>query len=123
MARTAAARIRTGSPGPALTPVAQGTDLRLEITGIRKTASGLRITGVATNVGAQQLPVTLAAFRFSDDTGTVYAPESAAATTLDPGQRAPLDLTLPVEDPRQLTLDVRLEGQPPLRMVLIHSPQ
>ncbi len=122
LARTAAARIGRGAVGAALTPVAQSADLRVEITGIRQAAGGLRITGAATNTGKRPLPVSLGAFRFVDGTGTVYAAESAAATTLDPGQRAPLDLTLPIRDARQLTLDVQVEGAPPLHMVLVQTP-
>jgi hypothetical protein len=123
LARTAAARIGAGSTGAALTPVAQSADLRVEIVGIRQALGGLQITGAATNTGQQPLPVSLADFRFTDGSGTVYAAENAAATTLEPGQRAPLDLTLPIQDPRQLTLEVQLAGQPPLQMVLIQSPE
>ncbi len=122
LARTAAARISGGATGAALTPVAQGAELRVEITGLRQTPHGLRITGSATNIGGRPLPVTLAAFRFTDGTGTVYAPENAAATTLNPGQRALLDLTLPIQNARELTLEIQLEGEPPLHMVLIQAP-
>lgn len=123
LARTAASRIQGGSTGPALTPVAQNADLRIEISGIRRAPGGLRITGTATNSGQQPLPVSLAAFRFVDGTGTVYTAENATTTTLDPGQRAPLDLTLPIQDARQLTLDVQVKGAPPLHMVLIQAPR
>jgi hypothetical protein len=103
--------------------VAQNADLRIEISGIRRAPGGLRITGTATNSGQQPLPVSLAAFRFVDGTGTVYTAENAATTTLNPGQRAPLDLTLPIQDARQLTLDVQVKGAPPLHMVLIQAPR
>ena len=122
LARTAAARIGAGATGAALTPVAQASSLRVEITGIRRAAAGLRITGVAANTGSSPLPISLAAFRFTDERGMVYAAESNATTTLAPGQRAPLELTLPVRDARQLALEVQLDGQPPLRMVLIQTP-
>ncbi len=122
LARTAAARIGSGGTGAALTPVAQDGTLQVEITGIRQVAEGLQISGVVRNLGQQPLPVSLAAFQFTDGTGTVYAAENAAATTLAPGQRAPLDLTLPVQDARQLTLDVQREGQPPIHMILIQEP-
>ena len=121
LARTAAARIGGGEMAAALTPVAQGAELRIEITGLRRTADGLNIRGVATNIGERPLPVALAAFRFSDGTGTAYTADSAAATTLNPGQRAPLDLTLPARDVRNLVLDIELDGEAPLRMVLLQA--
>ena len=49
----------------------------------------------------------------------VYAAEQDAGTTLQPGQRVPLDLVLPIADPSQLILDVELEDEAPLRMVLL----
>ena len=121
LARTAAARIAGGQVGAALTPVAEGGSVRVEITSIRKQPDGLQIKGRVTNAGDQPLPVSLAAFHFRDETGTVYAAESAASTTLQPGQRAPLDMTLPIVDASELTLDVQLADEPPLRMVLIHG--
>lgn len=122
LARTTAARIGAGSTGQALTAVAEGGELRVEISGIRNAEGGLQVKGMATNVGQRPLPVSLAAFRFTDGTGTVYAPQNDASTTLAPGQRAPLDLTLPIQDPRQLTLDVQPEGGQALHMVLIQTP-
>ena len=122
LARTAAARIGAGGSAVALTPVAQGANLRVDIARIKATAGGLRITGAATNIGAQPLPVSLAAFRFRDGSGTLYTPESDAGTTLEAGGRVPLDLVLPIKDPSQLILDVVLEGEPPLRMILLQTP-
>ena len=123
LARTAASRIHSGSTGPALTPVAQNPDLRIEINGIRQAPGGLRVMGSATNSGQRPLSISLADFRFADGTGTVYTAENAATTALEPGQRAPLDLTLPIQDARQLTLDVQVKGVPPLHMVLIQAPR
>ena len=121
LARTTIARIGRGSAAPALTPVAEQGSLRVEIASLRKVDAGLRITGRVTNIGQAPVAVSLAPFRFSDGAGTVYAADNAAATTLQPGQQAPLDLTLPIEAPRQLVLDVQLEGQPPIRMVLMQE--
>ena len=123
LARTAIARIGAGGVAQALTPVAQGSRLKVEITGIEQADAGLRIRGVATNIGQEPLALSLGAFRFTDGAGTVYAPSGDAATTLTPGQRVPLDLTLPVEDRRQLLLDVQLEGDTPLHLVLLQAPE
>jgi len=123
LARTAAARIGRGSTAGALTPVAQSAELRIEITGLRRSGTGLQITGGATNTGTGSLAISLADFRFTDETGTVYAAQTAAETTLEPGQRAPLELTIPVPNPKQLVLDVEVQGAPPIRMILLQQPQ
>jgi hypothetical protein len=122
IARTALERLRAGAAAPALTPVAQSERLRVEIAGMEQVEAGLQITGSITNAGTDPLPVSLGAFQFTDGTGTTYAAQSDAATTLAPGQRAPLDLTLPIQHPDQLTLRVQLEAETPIEMVLL-QPQ
>jgi hypothetical protein len=122
LARTAAARIGAGSRAAALTPVAESSRLRVEISGINAANGGLHITGYAFNTGAEPLVLSLADFRFTDGSGMVYAAENDAGSTLQPGQRVPLDLQLPIADSRQLILDVELTGEPPLRMVLLQDP-
>ncbi len=122
LARTAAARISTGDRAVALTPVAESSRLRVEITGIRAAEGGLRITGYATNTSAEALTLSLGAFRFTDGSGMVYASETDTGTSLQPGQRVPLDLLLPIMEPRQLILDLELAGEAPLRMVLLQEP-
>ncbi len=122
LARTAAARISTGDRAVALTPVAESSRLRVEIAGIRAAEGGLRITGYATNTSAEALTLSLGAFRFTDGSGMVYASEIDTGTILQSGQRVPLDLLLPITDPRQLILDLGLEGETPLRMVLLQEP-
>ena len=122
LARTAAARISSGGRAVALTPVAESSRLRVEITGIRAAEGGLRITGYATNTSAEALTLSLGAFRFTDGSGMVYASENDTATSLQPGQRVALDLLLPIAEPRQLILDLELAGEAPLRMVLLQEP-
>ena len=122
LARTAAARISSGGRAVALTPVAESSRLRVEITGIRAAEGGLRITGYATNTSAEALTLSLGAFRFTDGSGMVYASETDTATSLQSGQRVPRDLLLPIAEPRQLILDLELAGEAPLRMVLLQEP-
>ena len=121
IARTAVARLRTGAPAPALTPVAQNQRLRIEISGMEQVAEGLKISGSIVNTGTEPLPVSLNAFQFVDSSGTTYTTQGDAATTLAAGQRAPLDLVLPIENPQQLTLRVQLDGDAPIEMVLLQS--
>jgi hypothetical protein len=122
LARTARARIGAGGRGAALTPVAESSRLRVEIAGIKAVQGGLQITGRAINRSAEPLVLSLSAFRFTDGSGMVYASENDANTSLEPGQGVPLDLLLPITDPRQLILDVELAGETPLRMVLLQEP-
>ncbi len=84
IARTALARLQSGAPAPALTPVAQNQRLRVEITGIQQVEAGLKISGTISNTGSQPLPVSLNAFQFTDGTGTIYTAQGDAATTLHP---------------------------------------
>lgn len=122
LARTAAARIGAGNRAVPLTPVAESTRLRVEISGINAVNGGLHIAGFAVNTSAEPLVLSLSVFRFTDGSGMVYATENDAGTTLQPGQRVPLDLQLPVADPSQLILDVELPNDAPLRMVLLQDP-
>lgn len=121
LARTAVARLAGGQQAPALTPVAQNETLRVEITRLTPTEQGLRITGEVSNIGKDAMVVSLSQFHFIDEQGTKYATENGAGTTLGPGQRAPLDLTLPLTQPRQLSLEVEVPGQPLLTMTLVQS--
>ncbi len=69
------------------------------------------------------MTLSLGAFRFTDGSGMVYASENDTGTSLQPGQRVPLDLLLPIAEPRQLILDLELAGEAPLRMVLLQEPR
>ncbi len=121
LARSAVARLAGGNTAPALTPLAQAGSLQVVITELAPGAQGLHIAGEAINTGTAPLLVSLKDFRFTDDTGTTYAAEQGAATTLAPGQRTPLDLSLPLTNPKQLTLEVTLANQPKLAMVLLQT--
>lgn len=122
LARTAVSRLAGGEQIAALTPMAEAGSLRVEIPQLNPTANGLQISGNVINVGTTALEVSLKSFRFTDETGTVFAAENGASTTLNPGQRAPLDLTLPITNPRQLTLEVELPNQPKLNLILLQAP-
>jgi hypothetical protein len=122
LARTAIARLGAGNRAAALTPVATSSRLRVEITGIKAADGGLHITGYAFNTSAEPLVLSLGAFKFTDGSGMVYAAENDAGTSLQPGQRVPLDLLLPIADPSRLVLDLELADEPPLRMVLLQDP-
>lgn len=122
LARTAVARLGAGQASQALTSVAQSPRVRVDVDAIKPVTGGLQISGAATNTGSEPLPVSLEAFRFTDAAGIVYVAEGATQTILQPGQRVPLDLTLPIAEPGQLILNVVLPGEPPLQMILLQTP-
>jgi hypothetical protein len=122
LARTAIERLRGGERGPVLTPVASSASLRVEIDAIEPVSGGYRVTGAATNTGTRSMALSLSAFRFTDAAGTLYVAEGAPETRLRVGQSVPLDMTLPIADPGQLILEVEVDGEEPLRMILLQSP-
>lgn len=121
LARTALARLAGGQAAAALTPVAQNAAIQVTITGLAPSGQGLHISGEIKNVSAAALPISLSAFHFTDEQGTQYAASGGGSTMVAPGQRVPLDMTLPIPQPHQLTLRVELPQQPPLTMVLIQD--
>ena len=120
-ARTATARILGGL---ATRPLAQEADngaLRVRIDTLQPVDNGLRISGSVANIGSAPLDVSLDAFRFTDAAGTVYAAPPGTQASIEPGQDAPLEITLPVQNPAQLKLDIALPNQPPLELVLLND--
>jgi len=120
-ARTATARIFGGLATRPLAQEADNGSLRVRIDELRPVDAGLRITGTVANIGAAPLDVSLEAFRFTDANGTVYAAPAGTAASIAPGQDAPLEITLPVQNPAQLKLDVALPSLPPLELVLLND--
>ncbi|MBA3945375.1 MAG: hypothetical protein H0X37_12515 [Herpetosiphonaceae bacterium] len=119
-ARTALAHLAGGEQAAALTPVAQNSAIQVTIKGLAPSEQGLHISGQIKNISTAALPISLSAFHFTDEQGTQYAASGGSSTTVAPGQSVPLDMTLPIPQPRQLTLRVEL-SQPPLTMVLIQD--
>lgn len=120
-ARTATARILGGLGTPPLAKEADNGTLRVQIANLQPVDGGLRITGSVANIGATRFDVSLDAFRFTDAGGTVYAAPAGTGATLEPGQDAPLEITLPLQNPAQLKLEVALPNQPPLELVLLNA--
>jgi hypothetical protein len=120
-ARTATARIMGGFATRPLAQEAGNGSLHVRIDELQPVDGGLRISGSVANIGAAPLDVSLDAFRFTDAAGTVYAAPAGTSASLAPGQNAPLEITLPVQNPAQLKLDVALPDQPPLELVLLNA--
>ena len=105
---TAVAKLQGGQAVVPEAAVASDTTLRVNITSLQQVDGGLQVKGQVTNVGKQPLRVPLAAFRFTDQSGTVYASQGDAAATLPPGGSTNLDLTLPIKDPSSLQMVVEI---------------
>ena len=119
---TAVSKLRGGDAIVPVTPEIQSTTLNVDIQSLQQVAGGLQIKGTVTNIGSNDIRVPLAAFQFIDQTGTIYAAQSDAAAVLPPGTNTTLDLTLPIEDPTQLTMQVSIpEADVSLEMELLVS--
>jgi len=111
-------RLAGGQAIPALTPVASGPRIRVEVREIKRTGEQVKISGTVTNISDTPLEIGLSAFSFRDSAGVTYA-ASGASTALQPGQSTSLDLGLPLPEHRGLTLIVMLPPDPPIEQVLV----
>lgn len=121
LARTATARMLGGQ---ATAPLSQTDDnglIRVQIDRMQPQNGALTITGAVTNISAATVDVTLDAFKFIDETGTVYASSGNPAQPIQAGQQAPLSITLPIANPQQLRLDVEQPGQPKIELTLLNT--
>jgi hypothetical protein len=111
-------RFARGQAVPALTPVASGPRLRVEVREVNRTGDSAQVSGAVTNISDAPLEIGVGAFTFRDSAGTTYA-ASGGGTTLPPGQSTTLDLSVPLPAGRGLTLIVTLPPDPPLEQVLV----
>ncbi|HEY0601934.1 MAG TPA: hypothetical protein VGD58_03440 [Herpetosiphonaceae bacterium] len=122
LARTTTARLFSGQAGAPLNTVAENETLRVEIASIKSEGENLKLSGTITNIGGAPVTVSLDAFKFIDASGTVYASSGGPTTTLEPGQNAPLDITLPLANPTVLKLEVEQPNQSPIELQLVNTP-
>lgn len=122
LARTTTARLFSGQAGAPLNTVTENEALRVEIASIKSEGETLKLGGTITNIGRAPATVSLDAFKFIDASGTVYASSGGPTTTLEPGQSAPLDITLPIANPTLLTLKVEQPDQSPIELQLVNTP-
>ena len=111
-------RLAGGQAIPALTPVASGPRVRIEVREIKRSGDQVKVSGTVSNISDAPLEIGLSAFSFRDSAGITYA-ASGASTTLRPGQSTALDLALPLPEGRGLTLVVTLPPDPPIEQVLV----
>jgi hypothetical protein len=103
---------------PALTPVASGPRVRIEVREIKRSGEQVKVSGTVSNISDAPLEIGLSAFSFRDSAGVTYA-ASGASTTLRPGQSTALDLSLPLPEQRGFTLIVTLPPDPPIEQILV----
>lgn len=121
LARTTTARLLGGRAGQPLSNADQNEALRVEIESLEPQEGQLRVRGHVTNISPQPLDLSLDVFKFVDETGTTYASTGSPSTTLPPDQRVPLDITLPLSNPRLLQLRVTQPELTPLELTLINT--
>lgn len=122
LARTTTARLLGGQPSAPLTREGRNDQIGVRIDTLEQQTEGLHLTGSITNLSAGPIEVSLDSFKFIDGSGTVYASSGSPSTTLPPQQQAPIDITLPLQNPSQLKLDVEQSGQPTIELLLIGTP-
>ncbi|KPL85250.1 MULTISPECIES: hypothetical protein [Herpetosiphon] len=108
---TAIARLQGGEAVVPITPVVTNDKLKVDIQTLQQVGDGLQIKGVVTNISKQELRVPLSAFRFTDQSGTVFAAQGDAAANLPPNANTTLDLTLPIKNPTALTMVVEIPAE------------
>jgi hypothetical protein len=115
-------RFAGGEAVPALTPIASGPRLRVEVREVERSGEQVRVSGTVSNVSGAALDLPIDAFVFRDSAGVSYA-ASGRGTTLQPGQSTTLDLTVPLPEGRGLTLVVALPPDPPMEQILVVETQ
>ena len=115
-------RFAGGEAVPALTPVAAGPRLRVEIGEVKRSGEQVQVSGTVSNIGPDALELPIDAFVFRDSAGVTYA-ASGRGTTLQPGQSTTLDLTVPLPAGRGLTLVVTVPPDPPIEQMLVVEAQ
>ena len=115
-------RFAGGEEVPALTPIASGPRLRVEVGEVKRSGEQVRVTGTVSNIGNAALELPIDAFVFRDSAGVTYA-ANGRGTTLQPGQSTTLDLTVPLPEGRGLTLVVTMPPDPPTEQILVVETQ
>jgi hypothetical protein len=115
-------RFAGGEAVPALTPIASGQRLRVQVREVKRNGEQVQVSGAVSNIGGVALDLPIDAFVFRDSAGMTYA-ASGRGTTLQPGQSTTLDLTVPLPTGRGLTLVVTLPPDPPTEQILVVETQ
>jgi hypothetical protein len=111
-------RFAGGQAVPALTPVASGPRLRVEVGEVRRAGAQVHIGGTLENISDAPIELPIGAFTFRDSAGLSYT-ASGSGTRLQPGQSTTLDLNVPLPEGRGLAMLISLPPDPPLEQLLV----
>ena len=112
-------RFAGGEGIPALTPVASGPRVKVNVSEVRRVGDQIQIKGSVVNISDAALTIPPGAFAFRDSGGVNYSTGGSAAVTLAAGQTTTLDLGVPLPHGRGLTLILTIPPDPPLEQVLV----
>ena len=112
-------RFAGGEAIPALTPIASGQHIKVDISEVRRVGDQVQLKGSITNISDAPLTIPPGAFSFRDSGGVSYSTAGSAAVTLAAGQTTTLDLGVPLPDGRGLTLILTVPPDPSLEQVLV----
>lgn len=111
--------LSSGGAARPVEPVVESARLRVEVRELQPADGGMRVVGEVTNISQGDLQVPISAFELRDSTGASYVAGGGASATLRPGERTPLELTVPLPEGRGLLLVTSLPPDPPVEQRLI----
>ena len=112
-------RLAGGEAVPALTPVASGPRVRVEVSEVKRASERIQVRGTITNTTNAPLTVPPGAFSFRDSRGVMYATVGSGGTALQAGQSTTFDLGVPIPPNLGLTLILTLPPDQPLEQTLV----
>lgn len=112
-------RLAGGEAVPALTPVAIGPRLRIEVREIKRTGDRVKVAGSVSNIADRPVTIPPGAFSFRDSAGIIYATTGTGGAMLRAGESTSFDLSVPLPPDRGLTLIVTAPPDPPLEQILV----
>lgn len=119
LAQTATSLVRGGQRTGPLEPLGRNDAIEVRIDQLVPADSGLQVIGSVTNISSTAVPISLDMFRFTDATGTVYSSSGSPSITVQPNGQAPLDLTLPIQNPTALHLTVSQPDHSQIDLILL----
>ena len=112
-------RFASGQAVPALTPIARGPRVRVDVDEVRRVGDRAQVHGKVTNISDAPIEIPPGAFSFRDSGGVTYATSGSGSATLQPQQSTSLDLSIPLPANRGLTLIVTVPPDQPLEQTLV----
>ena len=112
-------RFAGGEAVPALTPVATGPRVRVEVSEVKRGSERVQVRGTIANITNASLVVPPGSFSFRDSRGVMYATVGSGGTTLQAGQSTTFDLGVPLGPDLGLTLILTLPPDQPIEQTLV----